>query len=72
MSVYNIMDFGAVADGKTKNTQGNRETIVRNVSFSNIEIKTSGEDAVICRNCQGVKFANVELTNRSGPIPNVK
>ena len=52
--------------------QGNRETIVRNVSFSNIEIETSGEDAVICRNCQGVKFANVELTNRSGPISDAK
>lgn len=46
--------------------QGSPETIIRNVSFSNVEIETSGKDAVICRHCQGVKFTNVELTNRQG------
>lgn len=45
--------------------QGSRETIIRNVSFSNMEIETSGEDAVICRHCAGVKLASVELSNRS-------
>ena len=52
--------------------QGSRETTIRNVSFSNIEIETSGEDAIICRHCQGVKLANVNLSNRSEPCPDVK
>jgi polygalacturonase len=52
--------------------QGSRETTIRNVSFSNIEIETSGEDAIICRHCHGVKLANVELSTRPEPIPNVK
>ena len=52
--------------------QGSRETTIRNVSFSNIEIETSGEDAIICRHCQGVKLANVELANRPEPLPDVQ
>lgn len=43
--------------------QGSPETIIRDVSFSNVEIETSGADAIICRHCQGVKFTNVELSN---------
>ncbi len=43
--------------------QGSRETIVENVFFSNSDIKTTGEDAVICRNCQGVRLNNVTLSN---------
>jgi len=52
--------------------QGSPETTIRNVSFSNMEIETSGDDAVVCRHCQGVKFANVELSNRPEIFPNVK
>ena len=31
---------------------------------SDVTIETSGDDAVLCRNCEGVRFANVELSNR--------
>jgi len=48
--------------------QGSRETIIRNVSFSNFEIETSGEDAVVCRYCRGIKLTNVELSNRPGNL----
>jgi len=51
---------------------GSPETIIRNVCFSNVEIETSGEDAVICKHCRGVKLANVELSNRPDPFPNAK
>lgn len=47
--------------------QGSRETTIQNVSFSNVEIETSGEDAIICRHCRGVKLTNVELSNRPEP-----
>jgi len=43
--------------------QGSPETIIRNVSFSDMAVETTGADAVICRNCQGVKLVNVELAN---------
>lgn len=43
--------------------QGSPETIIQNVSFSNIEIETSGEDPIVCRHCQGIKLVNVELSS---------
>lgn len=52
--------------------QGCRETIIRNVSFSNVEIETSGEDAIICRHCRGVKLTNVSLSNQAERLPDVK
>lgn len=45
--------------------QGSRETIIRKVSFSDMNIKTCGENAIVCRLCEGVKFHNIELSNRS-------
>jgi len=45
--------------------QGSPETIVRNVRLSNIQIETSGEDAIVCRHCEGIQLTNVELSNRS-------
>jgi len=44
--------------------QGSRETTIRNISFSNIEIETSGDDAIILRNCENVRLDNTGLTNR--------
>lgn len=45
--------------------QGCVETIIRNIHFKNIQLQTSGEDAIICRYCEGVKLTNVELSNRA-------
>lgn len=45
--------------------QGSAETIIRDVSFSNIRIETTGEDAILCRRCQNVHLDNVALTNRA-------
>ncbi|MDD5707893.1 MAG: glycosyl hydrolase family 28 protein, partial [Kiritimatiellae bacterium] len=55
-----------IKSGKPIIIQGSPETIIRDVSLSNVAIDTSGEDAIICRHCQGVKLTNVELTNRHG------
>ncbi len=44
--------------------QGSRETIIKNISFNNIKIETSGEDAVVCRQCEDVKFSNVAFSNK--------
>ncbi len=49
--------------------QGSKETTIRKISFNNMDIKTSGEDAIICRQCEGVKFNNVELSNEPEPLP---
>lgn len=47
--------------------QGSPETIIRDVSFNNVTVETAGNDAIICRYCQGVLLTNVELANRPGP-----
>ncbi len=44
--------------------QGCAETIIRDVEFINMQIQTSGEDAITCRYCENVKLTNVELSNR--------
>jgi len=53
-----------IRSGDPCRVTGSPETIIRDVSFSNVEVHTSGEDAVLCRYCEGVKFTNVTLSNR--------
>ena len=44
--------------------QGSPETTIRNVRFSNMQVETSGDEAIICRHCQGIHLTSVELSNR--------
>jgi polygalacturonase len=53
-----------IKSGKPIIIQGNPETIIQNVSLSNVEVETSGDDAILCRHCRGVKLTNVGLSNR--------
>jgi len=46
--------------------KGSPETIVRDVAFSNVSVAATGGDAVLCRNCAGVRLDNVNL---SGSMP---
>lgn len=46
--------------------QGSPETVIRNVSFNDMRIETSGDNALLCRHCDGVRLSNVELSNRAG------
>jgi polygalacturonase len=43
--------------------QGNEQTVIRDVAFSNMRLDTRGDDAVICRHCDRVSFSNVSLSN---------
>jgi len=61
-----------IKSGKPIIIQGSPETIIQNVSFSNVEIETSGEDAIICRHCRDVKLTNVNLSNHPEPLPDIK
>ncbi|MDX9979375.1 MAG: glycosyl hydrolase family 28 protein [Lentisphaeria bacterium] len=45
--------------------QGCKETIIRDVSFANVCLETTGEDAILCRHCQNVHLNNVTLANRA-------
>lgn len=45
---------------------GNPETPVENVRLSNIDIETTGEDAIACRHCRNIKLSGVELSNGNG------
>ena len=46
--------------------QGSPETPIQDVSFSDIRVETQGDEGIVCRYCRGVKFMNVELSNRPG------
>ncbi len=54
-----------IQSGEPCMVKGSPETIIRDISFSNVMIETSGDDAIICRHCQGVKLTNVELSNQA-------
>jgi len=43
--------------------QGNKETVIRDISLNNVKISTAGEEALNCSNCANIKFNNVELEN---------
>jgi len=64
LSDLSFSDFRIHSGGPCTVT-GSPETTIQNVSFSNVQIETAGEDAIICRHCQGVKLTNVELSNRA-------
>ena len=55
-----------IRSGKPILIQGSPETIIRDVRFCNVQIETSGENAIVCRYCEGVNLTNVELSNRRG------
>lgn len=55
-----------ISGGKPCLIQGSAETTIRNVKFSNMRIETSGDDAIICRRCEGLHLENVELSNMAG------
>ncbi len=57
-----------ITSGKPIRVLGNPETIIRNVRFSAITITTTGDDAILCRHCQGIVLDGVELNHRGrGP-----
>ena len=53
-----------IRSGEPCVVSGSPETTIRDISFSNGTIETTGSDAIVCRHCQGVKLTNVELSNR--------
>ncbi|MBN1293490.1 MAG: right-handed parallel beta-helix repeat-containing protein [Candidatus Latescibacteria bacterium] len=52
-----------VRSGLPIQVEGCPETIIRNVSFNDMGITTSGENAIICHFCEDIKFDNMELSN---------
>jgi polygalacturonase len=52
-----------IKSGKPIIIQGCPETLIQDVSFSNVEIETAGDDAIICRHCKGIRLTNVDLSN---------
>ncbi len=42
--------------------KGSPETIIRDISLSNISVSSQSIDALICQNCEGVRFDNVTLS----------
>jgi len=61
-------DF-SIRSGKPCLVQGSPETTVRNIRFSHLQIETTGDDAILCRHCEGLKLTDVELSNRPERLP---
>jgi len=64
LSDLSFSDF-RISSGDPCVVQGSPETLIRNVKFTNMKLETSGEDAIICRYCEGLQLTNVELSNRA-------
>ena len=43
--------------------EGSSQTTIRNVQFSDLSVRTTGADALVCRHCEGIRLQNVELAN---------
>lgn len=65
LSDVNFSNIKIVKSGGPLTIEGNRETRIYNVTFSNVEMENSAENGVICRNCENVRFDNLKLTNSS-------
>jgi len=64
LSGLSFSDF-RIQSGMPCMVTGSSETTIRDVRFNNVSIETTGEDAILCRNCEGVKLNDVELANRA-------
>ena len=42
---------------------GCKETTIKDIRFNNVQIETTGNEAIICRFVQGIKMDNVELSS---------
>jgi len=45
---------------------GSPETTIRNVKFNHVQIETTGDNAIVCRHCEGLNLTNVDLSNAAG------
>lgn len=43
--------------------RGNEDSIIEDVTFSDMSVRNCGEQAVVCSYCRGIKFHNVEFSN---------
>ena len=43
---------------------GNAASVIRDISFSHVDMETTGPDAILCRHCENIAFTAVSLTNR--------
>lgn len=43
--------------------RGNKDCIITDVTFNNVRIDITGEEAIHCTKCKGVKMNNVEISN---------
>lgn len=43
--------------------QGSEQTIIENIQFNNVDIHTTGDDAILTRRARRVRLNNVELSN---------
>lgn len=53
-----------IRSGRPVTVQGCRQTTIRNVRLSLVDIDTAGPDAIVCRHCEGLSLTDVRLSNR--------
>jgi polygalacturonase len=64
LSDLSFSDF-KIRSGGPCLVQGCAETIIRDIRFSNVFVETSGDDAILCRHCQGIQLSGVMVSNRA-------
>lgn len=46
---------------------GSKDTLISDVSFDHVRMETVGDDGILCRNCRGITFNNVTISNVASP-----
>jgi polygalacturonase len=52
-----------ITSGAPITIKGSPETTIRDIQFNNIQVKTTGTDAIILKHCERVRLNNVELSS---------
>lgn len=66
--ISNLSFSNIRANGKMPcHIQGSRETVIEEVSLSDVHIKIEGANGLICENCRGVRMNNVVVNSVPNP-----
>lgn len=55
-----------IRSGEPCTVQGSAQTVVRDITFHNVSIDTTGDSAILCRRCEGIRLSDVVLAHRDG------
>lgn len=63
LSDFTFSNIKVLESGGPLTVKGSSQTVVRNISFNNVILKNSGENAILCSQCEEVKFNNLDISS---------